>query len=532
MERSWGRLAACALVVAALALGGCAASADTHLDPNTLVELTRTDGATMNPMYAETVEDGSIYAQLLYDSLSYVGADYLPHPRLATGWTHSADGLHWTVDLRHDVRWSDGVPFTSKDVVWNYRTFLDPKVGFIDFGSVKYITRVTADGPYRVHFDLQYPSAVFVLSALGESLVPEHVLGKIPPDRQRFSSLGEHPVGTGPYMLDHWQHDSEVVFVRNPYAWRVPKIARIDVRVIFNDQSEMEALISGSADLIDDLSLTQYKQIQRLAPHIKLMTFPPLYVDVVELNLSHPGLSDVAVRQAMMYGYDRAAIARGLFDDKVDVPVGLIPAALTHWYDRNVQPYPYDPDKARAILDAAGWKPGPDGIRSKDGVKLSFELLLNQGSALLTDEMLAFIADMRSVGIDLRLRLLDFSSIVSRAYAGKYDITADARGGLVDPDLTTLLASSQIPPNGANTTRYKDAIVDRDLRLGLVTLDDAKRRAYYDQMQVELAKTLPILPQVGRFAATAYSPRLHLDPKTTLQSPLMYYNVDEWTLSP
>jgi peptide/nickel transport system substrate-binding protein len=530
--RNFGHLAACLLAVATLALAGCAASADSHRDPNTLVELTRTDGATLNPMYAETVEDAAVYCQLVFDSLSYIGTDYLPHPRLATDWSHSADGLHWTVNLRHDVRWSDGVPFTSKDVVFSYRTFLDPKTGYLDIGSIKYITRVTADGPYRVRFDLQYPSAVFLLNALGEYIVPEHVLGKIAPDRQRFSTFGEHPIGTGPYVLKSWQHDSETVFVRNPYGWRNPKIERIDVRTIFNDQSEMEALINGSADLIDDLSSNQYRQIQRLAPHIKLMTFPSLYIDDLELNLDRPGLNDVAVRQAMMYGYDRVDVVHGIYADKVAVSDSLIVPALTHWYDPHIQKYPFDPAKARAVLEAAGWKLGPDGVRRKGGTKLSFELLLNQGSALLTDEMLTFIQDMHDIGIDVRLRLLDFASLVSRSFAGNYDITANGRGGAVDPDLTTLLASSQIPPNGSNTTRYRDPIVDRDLRLGLTTIDDAKRRQYYDEMQVELAKTLPILPQFGRFSAMAYSPRLHLDPKTTLQSPFLYFNVEDWTLSP
>jgi peptide/nickel transport system substrate-binding protein len=520
------------LAAGTLALGGCAAGADSHHDPNTLVELVRTDGATMNPMFAETVEDASVYDQLLFDGLSYVGADYLPHPRLATSWSASADGLHWTVDLRRDVRWSDGVPFTSKDVVFSYRLFLDPKSGYLDVGDIKYINRVTADGPYRVHFDLAYPSAVFTLNALGENLVPEHVLGKIAPDRQRFSSFGEHPVGTGPYVLQNWQHDSETLFVRNPYAWRRPKIARIDVRIIFNDQSEMEALANGSADLIDDLSLTQYLQLQHIAPQIKLMTFASLYLDVVEFNLDRPGLSDVAVRQAMMYGYDRKALVDGLYDGKVAVTNDLIVSALKHWYDPNVPQYPYDPAKARAILDAAGWKVGPDGIRSNGRTRLSFELMLNQGSSIITDEMLTFAEDMHDVGIDVRLRQLDFASLVSRSFKGNYDMTANGRGGAVDPDLTTILASSQIPPNGSNTTHYRDAIVDRDLKLGLTTLNDAKRREYYDQMQVELSKTLPILPQRGRFSALAYASRLVLNPKTTLQSPLLYFNVEDWALTP
>ena len=525
-------LIACALLATALALAGCGPRAEAKRDPNTLIGLTRTDGATLNPMYGETVQDAAIYDNLVFEALTTIGADYLVHPMLATSWSHSPDGLHWTVNLRHDARWSDGVPFTSKDVVFSFRTFLDPRTGYLDIGSIKYIKSVSADGPYRVHFDLAYPSAVFTLSALGEDLIPEHVLGKIPPDRQHFTDFGENPVGTGPYKLVHWQHDSSILFERNPYAWRRPKIARIEFQVIFNDQSEMEALANGSADLIDDLSFTQYKQLQRIAPNVKLMTFASLYTDVAEVNLSRPGLNDVVVRQAMMYGYDRQATADGFFDGKVGVPDTIIVPALKHWYNPNIQHYPYDPDKARAMLDAAGWVVGPDGVRHKGNVKLSFELLLNQGSSEITDEMLAWIADMKTIGIDLQLRQVDFSTLVQRSYKGNYDVTADARGGVVDPDLTTLMASTQVPPNGMNTTHYHDALVDRDLKLGLTTLDDAKRRQYYDEIQLELSKTLPMMPQHGRFAATGYSARLYLNPATTLQSPLLFYNVEQWTLSP
>jgi peptide/nickel transport system substrate-binding protein len=529
-DRPWLSRAS-ALVLAVCLLAGCSARAATGRDADTLVDLTRADGATMNPMYAETVQDGSIYSQLLFDGLSYVGADYLPHPRLATSWSYTPDGLHWTVHLRHGVRWSDGVPFTADDVVFSYRIMRDPATAFVDFGNVKFITRVVAEAPDRVRFDLASPSATFTLYALGESLLPAHVLGRIPADRQRFSSFGEHPVGTGPYMLARWQHDSEVLFVRNPYAWRRPKIAKFDVRIIFNDQAEMDALADGSADLIDDLSLTQYQQLQRIAPSVILQTYPSLYVDVVEVNTRRPGLSDVAVRQAMMYGYDRLALINGMYEGKVEFPDSLIASALTYWHYGDVQKYPYDPAKARAILEAAGWKAGPDGIRRKGNVRLSFELLLNQGSALLTDEMVAFAADMASIGIDMRVRLLDFASEVARTFAGNYDVIASGRGGNTDPDLTTILDSSQMPPNGSNTTYYSNPIVDHDLRAGLRTIDPAKRRVFYNQMQVELARTLPILFQRGRFSSSGHAARLQMDPKTTLQSPLMFYNVEDWSMS-
>lgn len=519
------------LALALLAAAGCSArAASQRPDPSTLVVLERTDGASMNPLYSQTVQD-SEYVGLVFDGLTTIGPDYAPRPWLGTSFAHTPDGLHWTVDLQRGVTWSDGQPFTSKDVVFSYKMMIDPKVAFNGAGDLEAIKNVVALGPDRVRFDLSHETARVLDDLLAQPLIPEHVLGKIPPERQRFSSLGEHPIGTGPYMLQSWQHDSEVVFVRNPHWWHGPvNIPRLDFRIIFNDQAQVEALENGSADLIDDLSFTDYRQLKRDAPGIKLLTFPSLYVDTTEINLRRPGLSDVRVRQAMMYGYDRAAIVKGFFDNQVAVANGLIPVALTQWYNPKVKKYPYDPERARALLDAAGWTVGTDGIRAKGGKRLAFELLVNQGSAFVIDEMLAFTADMHTIGIDVGLRQLDFPSLVQRTYAMNYDLIADARGGVTDPDYYTVLGSTQTPPAGANTTGYQDAIVDNDLIMGLKTLDYRKRKAYYDQMQIELSETLPMLYQYTRFAASAFSPRLELDPHTTLQAPLIWYNVFDWKL--
>ena len=519
-------------MIATVALSGCASRASAARDPDTIVSVTRTDGATMNPLFAQTVEDGITYPQILFESLTYIGADYLPHPRLATAWTHTPDGLHWTVELRHGVRWSDGQLFTSKDVVFTYRALIDPKTVAISTGDMSYIKRVTAEGPYRVHFDLSFSSAVFTLVAMGfeASILPAHILGNVPHDRLRFTSFAEHPIGTGPFELESWQHDSETIFVRNPYAWRQPHIKRFIVRTIFSDESVRQALVDGSVDLYDDMGSNTYRELNHV-PNITRQTFPSLYADVTLPNMRRPGLSDPAVRRAIMYAQDRASLVRGFFDNLVPVPSGLIPDALTHWYNPNVTKYGYDPQKAREILDAAGWRLGPDGIRRRGKDKLEFELLLNQGSAVITDLLLAFCSDLEAVGIKVNLRQLDFPSIVAREFKGNFDMVAEAFGGSVDPDLTTNLASSQLPPAGANTGGFKDPVSDELMKRGLTELDDAKRRAIYDQLQVRLADQVPIFWQYGRFAALAHRPRLILDEKTTLQSPLLYYNIEEWKVA-
>jgi len=526
------RFAFCALAAAGSVAACSAAPAAVHAQPGTLVALARADGATMNPLFAQTVQDASVYGALLYDGLSDLGLDGANHPALATSWSHSPDGLHWDVSLRRGVRWSDGVPFDSRDVVYSYHLMLDPKTAFIGEGDIDYIKRVTAEGPYRVHFDLAHTSARFVDAALGEYLLPEHILAKIPDDRQTFSSFGEHPVGTGPYALAHWEHDSDVLFERNPYYWRGrANIARIDFRIIFNDQAEVDALESGSADLIDDLGYDQSRRLVRESPQTRLMTFPSLYVNTIEINLMRPGLADKTVRQAMMYAYDREATVRGFYDNHVRVSNNLIVPAMSRWYNPHVRTYPYDPARARALLDADGWKLGTDGVRRRGTTRLAYQVLVNQGSVSITDQVLAFCQDEAAVGIKLDLRQLDFASTIQRAYSGKYDLLADARGGTLDPDYTSVLLSTQRPPAGANTTGYNNPIVDHDLIAGLAELDYAKRRVYYDQMQVQLAETLPMIWMYGRYAGTAYSKRLLLDPKVTLQSPLIWYNVQDWKLS-
>jgi peptide/nickel transport system substrate-binding protein len=523
------RIVALALVAATVALTGCGSRGAAPREPGTITSVTRTDGATMNPLFAQTVEDALVYPQLIFESLSYTGTDYLAHPRLATSWSHSPDGRHWTVELRHDVRWSDGQPMTSKDVVFTYNALIDPKTIAISSGDLVYLQRITADGPYRVKFDLKYPSATFTINGMGveASIVPEHILGKVPHDRLRFTDFGEHPIGTGPFKLERWLHDSETDFVRNPYAWRPPHIDRFIVRTIFNDQSALEALENGSVDLYDDLGSSQYKQLDAY-PQIYRQTFASLYTDVTLPNTRRPGLSDVNVRRAMMYGQDRAALVKGFFDNRVPIPDGLIPIGLTHWYNPHVVKYAYDPAKARAILDAAGWKVGADGVRRRGNQRLAFELLLNQGSALLTNIMIAFCSDMQAIGIDVSLRQLDFPSMVAREYKGNFDLIAEGFGGATDPDMTAVLSSTQYPPAGNNTTFFTDKTMDELLKRGLTELDDNKRRAIYDQVQVETAKQVPILWQYGRFAGYARSAHLQLDPKTTLQSPLLFFNIEDW----
>ncbi|MHB8141257.1 MAG: ABC transporter substrate-binding protein, partial [Vulcanimicrobiaceae bacterium] len=139
------------MLLSCVLLSACAMPSVARRDPGTLVVLEASDANTMNPLFANN-EPSFLYYGLVLDSLANVGPNFTMIPWLATSWSSTPDRLHWTVQLRHGVRWSDGAPFTSKDVVWTWHAMLDPKTGYPYAGQFNYIKNVRALGPYAVRF--------------------------------------------------------------------------------------------------------------------------------------------------------------------------------------------------------------------------------------------------------------------------------------------------------------------------------------------------------------------------------------------
>jgi peptide/nickel transport system substrate-binding protein len=518
-----------ALAVTASGLSGCAASAKTR-DPNTLIILERGDGDTLNPLFSSNAY-ASLYQSLIFDGLTMFGDDFTIVPDLATSWKSTPDRLHWTVELRRGVRWSDGAPFTSKDVVYTWQAMLDPKTGFFYRGQFTYIKSVTAEGPYRVRFDLQTKNALFITEGLGSAILPEHILGKVPHSQLRMTNFGEHPIGSGPYTLQSWHHDEDVTFVANRHWWGGSEsVRRIVIEVVLNAQSGIEAMEEGAADIDDTIVPSTFETFQQSHANLRLVRIPDLFLDMIELNTTRPGLSDVRVRQAMMYGWDRKDLDARFYHNDEQVATSITPVGLRRWYDPDVKMYPYDPERARAILDKAGYLPGPDGVRQRGKARLAYTLSLTGTS--LENFGAEFQADMRAIGIAITVKNIDFATAIENDEKGDYDATAEAWGGVPDPDEETLLGCDQFPPNGNNDMRFCDPRLTRDLVLGLQTLDYAKRRKLYDEVQRRVAEDVPVLYSGFRYYEDAISPRVHFDLKKALPDQSFFRNVQHWKLGP
>lgn len=503
-----------------------------HRDAGTLVTVEPGDANTMNPLFANN-QASFMYFGFVLDGLANSGADFSVVPALGTSWTHSADALHWIVQLRRGVVWSDGAPFTSKDVIWTWHAMLDPAVGFPYAGQFAYIRNISALGPFAVRFDLKTRNATFESQALESPILPEHILGSIPAARQRTAPFGQHPIGTGPYLVEAWQHDDHVVFVKNPHWWRgTPKIARMDFRIVLNSEARTDALIDGSADLIDGLGSADYFSLLKAEPKLEFVHLPDLYSFFILPNLHLAGLKELDVRRAMMYGWDRRDIAQRLLHNDVVIDDSIEPVGLPYWHDGNVTHYPYEPGRARTILDAAGWKLGPDGVRRKGKDRLSFVLSLPTGSNSSTDVAAEFQADMRAIGVEISIKQLDYATFIDNTNDFKFELALTGWGGITDPDEYTFLHSSQVAPAGNNSMDYRNAEVDRDLTLGLQAIGNAARKPYYDDLQRVTSRTLPVLWGYDAYYRAAYSPRLHIDRRAMLPSLQFWWNVFDWTLEP
>jgi peptide/nickel transport system substrate-binding protein len=510
-------------------LAGCAASGATR-DRSTLVVLEAGDANSVNPLLSNQYYAFN-YQSLIFDFLVGTGKDYRPIPALATSWTPIDGGKSWIVKLRHGVRWSDGQPFTARDVVFTMNALLDPKTGSPYQGQTAYVKRVVALDPYTVRFDLDGINATFMANVLqSEWIVPEHVLGRIPHAQIRTSGFGEHPIGTGRYKLVRWNHDQEMLLEANPLWWGGPiAVKRIDFRIVSNNQTRYDAMLQGTADVDDAIGPTDYERFGKLKG-MERMNVPDLFVRYIQINLRTPGLDDVSVRQAMMYGWDRTAFANGLMRGAGTVASSIWPTGNAYWHDSRIKPYPYDRAKATALLDAAGWRPGPDGIRRKGSHRLAFSLSLPNGE-VAPDIAADFQADMRAIGIAITVHMVDYATFIEETNESKYQLAYTGWGGDPDPDQETLLDSHQFPPNGNNTGFYHNPAVDRDLEAAVRVIDPVKRKAYYDDVQVRTAHDVPVLFTTNEFFRIAYRARVH--PVGPLLPDTNFWNdVQSWRLDP
>ena len=440
---------------------------------------------SLNPLLSTNAVDTDV-ALLIFDTLVAPDANNKLQPHLArvvptrANGGISADGKTVTFKLRDGLRWQDGTPLTSADVAFTFAKINDPKVDVNSRTGYDRITRVATPDAHTVVVSLREPFSPFV-AYVGYQypIVPKHLLDKSA--NINHDPFGTHPVGAGPYRFERWDRGNRVELSANDaYYGGAPKIRDVIISEIPDQNTAALAFRSHEIDFgyVDSATFSQL----RGAPGLTTTTEPNNDVVGYALNVTRPILADVRVRRAISMAIDRASITRKTTLGTGTVAYADLPAPL--WIAREpANPYAYDPAAANALLDAAGWKRGPDGMRAKNGVSLSLRGIGFSGSAAMASMNVQVEQLLRDIGIDFTSKQYSVSLYFESKQnggplaIGDYDMASLSWEGGIDPENDVLFTCASREPQGNNIARYcspeMDALQDDSLR----TLDPARRAA-------------------------------------------------------
>ncbi len=455
----------------------CLSACSHKPDPNTLVMIIESSPTNLDPRVGVDAQSERI-DELLFDSLVRRDAHFTVQPWLAERW-EIPDPQTYVFHLRHGVRFHNGQPLTARDVKWTFDSLLSGKIRSPKTSTYAPVSRVDAPDDYTVIFHLKQPFAPLLWN------LSDGAIGIVPYGSGEDFNL--HPVGSGPFRFVSAQQDKNVIIERNPDYWATPaKLDRVEFKVIPDATTQALELRKQSADVaINSLVADTVVALER-DHNLTVMDAPGTIYAYLALNLRDPILKDVRVRRAIAYAIDVQPIIHYLLRDEARPAYSVLPPQ--HWaYDGDVARYPHDPDRARQLLDAAGYRP-VNGVRFHITMKTSTDATTRLLAAVLQQQL-------REVGIALDIRTFEFATFFSDVTKGAYQMhSLRWVGGNLDPDIFEhIFDTGSFAPKRANRTFYSNPRVDELIREGRETLDQQKRKAIYDQIQQILAEDLPYI---------------------------------------
>jgi peptide/nickel transport system substrate-binding protein len=462
----------------------------------------------------------------------------------------SEDGLTITYTLKEGITWSDGDPFTSADVKFTWEAIMDPGNAVNSQTGYELIESIETpdDTTVVVTFSQLYAPALSLFS-IADAVLPQHVLeGEV----MGNSDFSRTPEGTGPFIVTEWTSGDSIILDRNPNYREdgQPILDRIVFKVIPDQQAGIAQLQSGEVDALWNLDESSVAAIEG-QEGIDLQITPSSNVEYLGLNLSargtadasqpHPVLGDEAVRQALSLAIDRTPIVDELLGGRTEAatsPIGLGWAA-----PEGLELPPTDPEQAMQLLEEAGWTDEDgDGIREKDGTRLSLEITTPAGQAVREQTEQVLQEQFSAIGVELTINNVPAATLFGNwdengmLKRGDFDIVMDTWGADLDPAafLSTLFKSDQIPSEenageGWNFFRLQDEELDAAIDAGSASLDQDERRDAYRVAVERILDDLVYIPLYKRAVINAFASNVAGEEGNPWDE--FTWNAEAWSLS-
>ncbi|MEA2664286.1 MAG: peptide/nickel transport system substrate-binding protein [Candidatus Eremiobacteraeota bacterium] len=491
----------------------------------------------LNPLFANTQAANDI-AYAVFEPVfrydpdgNFVPAAVTEVPSAENGGI-SRDGRTITLHFRPGMKWSDGAPYDARDLVFTWHAVMNPRnntrlqVGWDDIAAMQLV-----GGNQTVRIRLKHVNAgvlgAFAVGGAGFPPLPAHLLQNLPDLNQ--APFNAKPISSGPFVLREWSHGSALELVPNPHYWRgAPGLTHLTYRFVPNAETLLSQVRTHEVDLYEGVGENQIPELPKIAGIVISKRLSANWRRLA-MNTRKPQLSDRRVRQAIAQAVDWDGMNQTVFHGYNERAVSdIVP---TSWAAPNVANYPYDVGAAKKLLDAAGWRPGPDGIRARNGVPLRFSVSTTPSKQSNIQAEVLMQQQLKNVGIALEIKNYPGSLLFARdgpVYTGKYDSEFTIETNGPDPDNEGLWSGNFLPPHGTNATYFNDPVVNRVSHEALLTYDRVKRKALYQQEEARIHEQVPAIFFYWQNAYSAVNMDMkNWKPATYISS---FWNCYEWSI--
>lgn len=477
--------------------------------------------------------NGNIVAATLYAPLAVVNPEtFATEPYLAESWEVSEDLRTWTFHLRQNAVWHDGVPITAEDLKFTYDKIRDPEESTDTYTAAQNFASIDVIDEHTVQIVLNEPNALLpdVLSSGGFEPLPKHVFEQYERLTDAVDVNTRYPVGSGAFRMGDVQPGSHIeVLAFDDFFLGRPQVDGITFKIVRDQNAAVAQIRAGELDWVAIEAV--HLAAVRSDPRMEVFSANGTRYVMAAINMSdhepwHTLFSDVRVRKALMYAVDRVEITERIGQDLMPIMDGLMPATLTWIPEPDIEPYRYDPERAMQLLDEAGWvDTNGNGIRDKDGMELSFYVLVDRGNAVREQITLVLQAAWEAIGMEVEYVATERTGRwLEETRAGTFPIRVSTFP-IPNADWAYRLFHSQ---GLNNSQKYVNPEVDRILEATVASPDVEERGRLLKELQEVLHEDPYVMPFFLEPTLHAIDARLENVPRSELKLAMPYAYLVSW----